>query len=82
MDAAIQIDQSELLLQEGTPTLHVNETWMAPAYDATGGTPPKTTNPKSVINTEGQRQIFVIPPAQYKEMSQQECPASLAKIRT
>ena len=63
-DVAIQADQSERLLQ-GTPACHVNESQMAPA-SATGTIPPKATDSKSFINTEGQRQNSVTPPTQYK----------------
>ena len=80
-DVAIRTDQSEHLLQGSTPAPHVNETQIAPTSDATGSITPKTSDPKSFINAEGQRQNFVVPPAQYKEMSPEECLAALAKIR-
>jgi len=52
---------------------------MTPA-SATGTIPPKATDAKSFINAEGQRQNFVIPPTQRKEMSPEEHLAALAKI--
>ena len=52
---------------------------MAPA-SATSTIPPKATDSKSFINAEGQRQDFVIPPTQFKEMSPEQHLAALAKI--
>jgi hypothetical protein len=80
---AIWADQSEHLLQ-GTPARHVNKTQVASNSQTTApgaGNATGNLDPKISVDEAGQRQNFVIPPAEHKATSPKERLAALAKIR-